>query len=325
MKRGLVVRIGLLALISLAGCYGPGGGLDASQARMVADFEPPAVLLLAWKQPFQSLVQRVMEEVDGRVPVLLVDSGDSEPKETFSQSIDAPLDSIWIRDYGPFPVRDGYGDLLFLDAEYWPSRPHDDALPLVLGEKLGVRVVTLPLAVEGGDIVSNGDGLCLSTRRLLDRNPGLTRLEIERTLGDFLGCGSLVLLRSPPGIPGGHVDTFARFSDAETVLLAEVDATGNSEDAQVFEWNAELLQSRIRVVRVPVGPGNGRVAPLYLNYLLAGDLVLVPHPGQSDASTDSALAVMREEMLGYDVRPFDAFELLVENGGLRCASMAVPE
>ena len=190
-----------------------------------------------------------------------------------------------------------------------------------------MRVVELLLALEGGDIVSNGDGLCLSTRRILERNQELPELEIERILRDFLGCDTLVLLRAPPGIPGEHVDTFARFKDAGTVLLAEVDESESAIDAEALEWNAELLRGldgRIRVVRVPVGPVNGRTAPMYLNYLLAGDLVLVPFSGQPEASSDGALAVLREELEGYDVRLFDAFDLVMANGGLRCASLTIP-
>ena len=317
LRRQFIVWVGLPALMCLAGCSGPADVLNVTRARMVADFEPPALVMLALKEPFQPLILRLADDLSGRVPVLLVD---------------APLDSLWIRDYGPIPVRDGNGDLLFLDAEYWTSRPNDDTLPLLLGEELQVRVVEMPLALEGGDIVSNGDGMCLSTRRILERNPDVPTLEIEQILRDFLGCDTLVLLRAPPGIPGGHVDTFARFLDVGTVLLAEVDESESAEDPEALEWNAELLRGlkpspevRIRVVRVPIGPVNGRTAPMYLNYLLAGDLVLVPYSGQPEASSDGAVAVLREEMNGYDVRLFDAFDLIIENGGLRCASLTIPD
>jgi agmatine deiminase len=313
LSRKIIFRVAFPAFICLVSCSGPAGGLDVTASRMVADFEPPGLVVLAPMEPFQPLIQRLVDELSGRVPVLLVD---------------APLDSVWIRDYGPIPVRDGNGQLLFLDSGYWTSRPNDDALPPLLGEELGVRVVELPLALEGGDIVSNGEGICLSTRRILQRNPELPRTGIEQIMRDFLGCSTLVLLEAPPGMPGGHVDTFARFLDATTVLLAEVDDSVSTEDAEALEWNAELLRSLdgpMSVVRVPIGPVNVRAAPMYLNYLLAGDLVLVPYSGQPEATSDGAAAALRERMEGYDVRLFDALDLIIENGGLRCASLTTPD
>ena len=75
------------------------------------------------------------------------------------------------------------------------------------------------MVLEGGSIDSNGAGLLLTTENCLlnpNRNPHLTRAEIEERLIDFLGVEKVLWLGE--GIAGddtdGHIDDITRFVSA---------------------------------------------------------------------------------------------------------------
>ena len=97
------------------------------------------------------------------------------------------------------------------------------------------------MVLEGGSIDVNGRGLLLTTEECLlspvqQRNPGMTREQIEAALGLMLGVKKVLWLER--GIVGddthGHVDDIARFVGPRTVLAAsEADpADAQSRDPQ---------------------------------------------------------------------------------------------
>ena len=81
-------------------------------------------------------------------------------------------------------------------------------------------VFTPGIVMEGGSIDVNGRGTLLTTEACLlnpNRNPHLSRREIERYLHDYLGVSNILWLGD--GIEGddtdGHVDDLTRFVDDE--------------------------------------------------------------------------------------------------------------
>ena len=77
--------------------------------------------------------------------------------------------------------------------------------------------------MEGGSLDVNGRGTLLTTEACLlnpNRNPELTRDQIEQRLKDFLGVSQILWLGD--GIEGddtdGHVDDLSRFVDESTVV-----------------------------------------------------------------------------------------------------------
>ena len=82
-----------------------------------------------------------------------------------------PHDSVWTRDYGPAIVRSSGGSLQVVDVDYQRGeRPNDDELPPLIGPQLELPTVRAPLNLEGGNLISNGAGLCLTTMKLLEQN-----------------------------------------------------------------------------------------------------------------------------------------------------------
>ena len=74
----------------------------------------------------------------------------------------------------------------------------DDVVPRRLGERFGFEVVEPGIVLEGGSIDVNGDGLLLTTESCLlnpNRNPALSRAEIEEYLRVFLGVTQRAVAR----------------------------------------------------------------------------------------------------------------------------------
>ena len=89
------------------------------------------------------------------------------------------------------------------------------------------RAQARQVVLEGGSIDVDGQGTLLTTEECLlssqqARNPGLSRLDLERVLHDNLGATKVLWLGN--GIAGddthGHVDDLARFVGPRTVVLA---------------------------------------------------------------------------------------------------------
>src|SRR5262249_5404226 len=142
----------------------------------------------------------------------------------------------WCRDHGAIILkhRDGQrasAPRLAIDWNYnaWGNKypPHDldNLIPARMSETLAIPCRKGGMVLEGGSIDSNGEGLLLTTEGTLlnpNRNPQLSRDQIESRLVDFLGVDKVLWLGD--GIVGddtdGHVDDITRFVGPRTVVTA---------------------------------------------------------------------------------------------------------
>ena len=73
----------------------------------------------------------------------------------------------------------------------------DDVIPTRIGDELGLPVFRPGMVLEGGSIDVNGAGTLLTTESCLlnpNRNPSLTRSEIEQNLQVYLGVSNILWL-----------------------------------------------------------------------------------------------------------------------------------
>ncbi|MCS6938032.1 MAG: agmatine deiminase family protein, partial [Roseiflexus sp.] len=115
-----------------------------------------------------------------------------------------PTNDAWCRDHGAiFVVRDGDDPLAAIRWEYnawggkYPPYDLDQQIPQRMAEALGVPCFNGGMVLEGGSIDVNGEGLLLTTEACLlnpNRNPHLTRDQIEQRLCDYLGVSHVLWL-----------------------------------------------------------------------------------------------------------------------------------
>ena len=145
--------------------------------------------------------------------------------------------------------------------------------------------------MEGGSIDVNGAGTLLTTEACLlnpNRNPQLSKRQIEQYLEDYLGVRHILWLGD--GIEGddtdGHVDDLTRFVDPTTVVtvLEEDPADTNYEPLQ---GNLKRLKSMkdqdgrlLEVVTLPMPRRleheGQRLPASYANFYIGNTVVLLP-------------------------------------------------
>ena len=186
-----------------------------------------------------------------------------------------------IQDPGPFFLRTTAGGLAIADYRYGVHPdPRVEAMDRVIAASLGLPTIRSELISEGGARQSNGRGTLLLVEAVeRDRNPKFTRAQIEAEHARVHGTPNVIWLDKGPadeewgrlkdgrwGIgTGGHVDVFARFADASTILLAQVSEAQRraypimAETHRRMEKNYAILRAAkdqdgkpFRILRVPM-------------------------------------------------------------------------
>src|SRR5580658_6620065 len=114
---------------------------------------------------------------------------------------ECPTDRVWTRDYCPLFVRNRRE----VAATAWRFNAwakyddwrRDAAVPQLIAARLGMTSWTPDMVLEGGSIDVNGAGMLLTTEECLlsevqQRNPGLTREQLERVFADYLGVEQVI-------------------------------------------------------------------------------------------------------------------------------------
>ena len=216
---------------------------------MPAEWQPHSATWLSWpKDPetWPDRIDRVEEiclEIIGalaphEIVNLLVDDETSEQSVrrrcnfTGAQNVrfhKIPTVDSWIRDYGPNFLVNDKGALAYNDWGFnaWGNKyaelKQDDRIPARLESILNIPRFQPGIVLEGGSIEVNGAGCVLTTEQCLlnpNRNPHLSRAEIEQHLKDYLGVQKVLWLGE--GIVGddtdGHIDDLARFVSPSTIV-----------------------------------------------------------------------------------------------------------
>lgn len=228
-----------------------------------------------------------------------------------------PTDRMWTRDSGAIFVtkqsKHETGDIEDSElirpidfrfnawAKYENSK-NDNKLPSRIAKVLKLDPVNAEIlhrgrpyhfVLEGGSIDTNGHGVLLTTEECLlspvqQRNPELSRDEIEQTLCDFLGVTKILWLDR--GIVGddthGHVDDITRFVSSNT-LVTVVEPNRADPNHEPLAENLRRLKSMrdekgqpFNIVEIPMPEPvlfrGQRLPASYANFYIGNGLVLVP-------------------------------------------------
>jgi len=346
---------------------------------MPAEFEPHSGCWMAWPErpdnwrlgagPAQEAFAAVAEAIAVTEPVTMAaSSAQSERcRALLSPSIrvvEVPSDDAWIRDTGPTFVVNGDGrrgvDWRFnawggREGGLYASWDRDDRVAARVLEIEGDDGYRAPLVLEGGSIHVDGEGTVLSTEECLlnpNRNPGLSRAQIERALCDYLGAEKVVWLGR--GVyadeTDGHVDNLACFARPGLVLLtwaedesdpqraisrdalerlqAATDARGRPFEVTLLPSPGPLLTTTEEAAGVELAAGTqprragDRLAASYVNFYLANSRVVMPL--LDERSDERAAEILRACFPEREVVGVPAREILLGGGNVHCITQQVP-
>ncbi len=224
----------------------------------------------------------------------------SEARELCGPGVDilsVAAEDNWVRDCGPIIlVNEHNGTQVMAGFRFnaWGEKysPYDGCARLAedLSTVTGTRFERSEMVLEGGSFYVDGQGTLLTTESCLlhpNRNPGMTRSEIEVELKRMLGVQKIIWL---PGNPmevetNGHIDGIASFIAPGKILF-----NGASPDMgdfyHVMQENRRALELATDVqgrhfemldLPVPRNPYNydcDRFCDTYANYILVNGAVI---------------------------------------------------
>jgi agmatine deiminase len=289
-------------------------------------------------------------EMEADVRALLARSGvelgprGGRPRVVFHQN---PTNDAWCRDHGPIFLQretaSGRKEEAIVDWGFnawggkYPPFDLDDVIPSRIGKKYGIRVFLPGIVMEGGSLEVNGKGTLITTESCLlnpNRNPGLSRQQIEQRLQDFLGVTNILWLGD--GIEGddtdGHVDDLTRFVDESTVVTVVEDDPRDSNYAPLKE-NLERLRGMrdqdgrpLKVVSLPMPPAmqhdGQRLPASYANFYIGNGVVLLPayHPPTDTTARD----ILQRHFPTRRVVLVDSRDLVWGLGSFHCVTQQWP-
>jgi agmatine deiminase len=254
-----------------------------------------------------------------------------------------PTVDSWIRDYGPNFLVDDAGRIAYNDwvfnawGDKYEELKRDSAIPAELEAVLAVPRFEPGIVMEGGAIDVNGASVVLTTEQCLlnpNRNPHLTRAEIEQYLQAYLGVEKVLWLGE--GIVGddtdGHVDDIARFVAPNVIVCALEDDPADA-NYKLLRDNYERLQSMtdaegraFEIVTLPmpgvVGGREERLPASYANFYIANGVVLLPVFGH--ANDARAAETLQRLFAARRVIPVNAEALVWGMGTIHCLTQQQP-
>lgn len=267
--------------------------------------------------------------------------------------IQMPIDDAWARDTGPSFLLGAAGELggVHWGFNNYGNEPHADKPALApaeyandaaigrrILEREGARVFPAPLIMEGGALHVDGEGTVLVTEECLlhpNRNPDLTKSEIERHLLDYLGAEKVIWLGR--GLvedeTNGHIDELACFVRPGVVMALRRTET-DDVDYPALEDNLERLAAAtdargrsLEIIEIHAAPPTRhrgvRLSLSYINCYLANGGVVMPS-FESPEHDAAAAAVMARTFPERTIVQVPALDIFGGGGGIHCITQQQP-
>ncbi len=252
-------------------------------------------------------------------------------------------DDLWFRDTGPLFVQDPRGrtiasNLHFTNwGEKYPGSDADRAVGAGLAAHLGLALFQSPLVGEGGALISDGKGTVITTETCMlnpNRNPGMTKAEVERGLFDAIGARKVVWL---PGdedewITDGHIDGVLTYVRPGHVLF-EQNPDPDHPHYKVVQENLSALRGQTdadgREIEITLldeaytyHDDSDWTATSYVNCYIANGGVVLPRFGtKTDAPAAEAFAKAFPDRKIVQV---DITDICWNGGGIHCMTQQQP-
>jgi agmatine deiminase len=279
--------------------------------------------------------------------------------------VEMSSNDAWMRDSGPTFLIGPKGRCRGVDwtfnawgglngGLYFPWDRDDEVAQKVL-EVEGAERYRAPFVLEGGAIHVDGQGTCLTTEECLlnpNRNPGLTREQVEENLRRYLGVTQIIWLGQGVYLDetDGHIDELACFTspghvaltwtddrsdpqyaisrDALERLKAARDARGRSLEVHKIHQPGPLFMTAAEAAGIDMRTGSrlrragDRLPASYINFYVANGCVVMP---LYDARRDgAALRTLTKLFPSRRVVGVETREILLGGGNIHCITQQVP-
>ncbi len=256
--------------------------------------------------------------------------------------VEVPTNDTWARDSSAITVYEDSEPLLLVFVFTAWGGKFDASLDNTMSKKLAdvydAPIKSVDFILEGGAIESNGKGTLLITSECVfnpNRNAALSREQSLDILKEAFGVSNILSLEH--GYLSGddtdsHIDTLARFVDAETIVYLRCEDKEDEHFEALEKMETELKAFRdqdgkaFTLVPLPftraIYDEDERLPATYANFLIMNKAVLVPV--YNDASDQKALDTLQKVFPSREIVAVDCSTLIRQHGSLHCVTMQFP-
>lgn len=325
-------------------------------AAAIAEFEPIRIYVRPEdKETAETLINDAIQDIS---------------RVTF---ISCPINHCWVRDTGPVYVRDATGTSLhrryavnFRFNEWGNKKPEEDGRcwgqqwPVMDDEAIRenadfarwvidhddnpapVTQIDSPIRLEGGALVTDGEGTLLITESCVvceERNPGMSKAEIEKHLKRLLGIQKVIWFpgRRNADITDVHMDAEARFvrpgvlvysKPHEVALDMWKDLSREIKEILDRETDAKGRHFEIHTIEEPDPRGltqnaDEELAASYVNFFFVNGGLILPKFGDKERD-GRALETMQALLPERIIRQVYTNAIPLTGGVLHCVTQQIP-
>ena len=251
-------------------------------------------------------------------------------------------DDAWARDSGAIFLLNKEKKLGGVDWEFngWGKfSPYDsdNKIAKFMIENVNATYFKNDMILEGGSIHTDGDGTLLTTEQCLlnkNRNPDLSKEQIEENLKDYLGVNKIIWLKNGTDEgTDGHVDNIACFVAPGKILALSCLDKHDSFYDQINE-NLEILKtsvdSRGRTLEIiELEMSYKRLIPnddepsSYINFYIANKGVVMPSFDDEKADKN-AQKIVQKTFPDRKIIVINGIDISMGGGNVHCITQQQP-
>ena len=305
--------------------------------RIPAEYEPVGAVVISWAA-YPNMLASIARAVTGpgKAQIWAVAAPASlpgVPAGSYSQ-VNALINTVWVRDYGPFGISARQTKVGIVDAVYrhYLYRHNDDALPINLGKAKKIDVFGMQMILDGGNVMVDTAGNLFMTKRTYIWNPGMTPDQVDSALKQYFNVKNIYTF-DYSGYPGeptdgtGHIDMFMKLLNDHTVLISLGEAEpfkSTAEKATAFFKGRMAPDGQPYNVITVKGWSESGTWYTYTNSLIVNKVAILPsysgHPDEEAA----AKAAYEAGIPGVTVVQVPSNESIVDGGSIHCVTQTIP-
>ena len=305
--------------------------------RIPAEYEPAAAVVLGWAG-YTSMLAGIAKAAAGpghaQVWALSGPASISGVPAASYTKLPINLDTVWVRDYGPFGLSAGTGRAGIVDTVYrhYQYRRNDDAVPTNLGKAKKIDVFAMPIILDGGNLMVDSKGNLFMTKRTYLWNSDKSEAAVNAALKSYFGVKTINTFEYSgyPGDPAdgtGHIDMFMKLLNDHTVLFSVASVEpfkSNTEKAMAFfkgKTAPDGQPYKIITVKAWVDGGTWYT---YTNSLLVNKVAIIPSYSGHPSEEAAAKAAYEAGISGITVVPVPSDESITAGGSIHCTTQLIP-
>ncbi|WP_444946696.1 agmatine/peptidylarginine deiminase [Microbulbifer sp. VTAC004] len=251
------------------------------------------------------------------------------------------VDDLWLRDTAPIFVRSTYGEKIALNFNFngWGNKQEhslDKQVARYIANTSGAIHERANIVLEGGCFEVDGNGTAIMTESCIlnkNRNPGWSKIDIEKELKTLLGLRKIIWLKGIKGmdITDGHTDFYARFIKPGEVIVSR-DNYQSSYDYEVTRENINTLSNSVDANGNPLNLhvldtpeiinerfGTKDFAAGYIGYYVCNGAIIAQKFGDRNAD-EKARAVLQSAFPNHIIEQIAIDGIASGGGSVHCST-----